>query len=72
MSLRCETFLPIEEQDLLADTWMQAIDLLAAGEAAEGLALLRRGLQRAREIEAPWQPLLLRHWQVALDRYQSG
>lgn len=72
MPLRCDTFLPGEEQDLLADTWLQAMDLLASGDAAEGQALLRRGIQRARDMEAPWQPSLVLHWQAALNRYHAA
>lgn len=62
---------PAEEQDLLADTWIDALDLLAGGDADAGLTLLRRGLERAQGIDAPWQPALLRHWEVAFERYPA-
>ena len=64
--------LPVEEQDLLADTWIDALDLLAEGDAEAGRTLLRRGLERARGMDAPWQPALARHWQVAFERYPSS
>jgi hypothetical protein len=72
MLARDESPLPAEEQDLLADTWIQALDLQSEGESAAGQELLRRGLARAGQMEAPWQPVLLRQWQIACERYQSA
>jgi len=63
--------LPPEEEDLLADTWMQALDLLAQGDPAAGRHLLRRGVERASDLTAPWQPAALSHWRLALDRYPA-
>jgi hypothetical protein len=64
--------LPAGEQELLADAWMEAMDWLDAGDAGAGLALLGRGFHRAQELTAPWQPILERRWQAALERYPAA
>lgn len=69
MLFTTEQPLPTGEQDLLADAWMEAMDRLDAGDSNAGLALLGRGVHRAHQIAAPWQPLLERCWQAAVERY---
>jgi hypothetical protein len=51
---------------------MEAMDRFDAGDARAGRALLGRGLRRAEVITAPWQPILERCWQAALERYPAA
>lgn len=71
-SAKASAVIPSSEQEVLALTIEDAIDLGLNGSIRDGHRALQVGLELAREAEAngeAWGPALAGLWQAAVDEY---
>lgn len=71
-SAQATAVIPSSEQEVLALTIEDAIDLGLSGSIRDGHRALQVGLELAREAEAngeAWGPALAALWQAAVDEY---